>query len=817
MDAFMSARESFSDAGWDAYAAQRADAQARNTYTSIAQQAMTWVPLLGIVLQVVFYAIFPVIFPLFLFPRSGITTLRGYGMGFFYLASWGPLYVVLHMFVMNRAASAYSAVSPTGPTLLVSNGITAVNNDIATIAGFMMMSVPFLAAGMARGAMAVAGQATSLLAPAQSAAEAAAVERTTGNYAYGNTSFQNLTSNTRQSNKWDERPSYSNGFASSSFTEGNGVVTSSFADGSNVYDARPAISSFAVTPTQSSGFDQRVSQTAAEGQANVRRLSENASESWSAVATEGTELLRTAERRASSGSESGSGISGSISRQNSISENLSSKLSQSFGLTESESRELANISQTTGSADAGLGAIGQLWSKGENKVTAKADIGARLASLITETTGRRVSSDQAYNEVRDFVASEVNSTEARSARDSFNRDTSSLTNSRGESLSERLGSSISHANDVSRQANRAEEAFERFSDEFQVSTASGFSVTDNNSQEFANYVADRVLYDEVLSQFGSVPQIVQPSTPEQRQVRNLLLGEFVGQKVEALQEARRAIGLDDPAPLQTSLALPSLTNAEDVRGWGERNASAVRGQAPDVPVRTDSSDAALTSEVAGRLESGEQRVGAGARALADNQDAAGRRAADLSTSVSEREAGGVLGNIPYVSPLVEGAWEGVKDGVGWAADQVGLGGAKGSVAPLARGERPTLPVSGRISSDFGPRRHPITGDNRLHAGIDIAAREGTPVQARASGEVIRSGTTGGRGNFLELRHSDGSETRYFHLQNRPELSQGDSVSAGDRIGNVGSTGRVTGPHLHYEIWKDGKPLDPRRYSVKNRD
>jgi conjugal transfer mating pair stabilization protein TraG len=153
MDAFMAARESFSDAGWDAYAAQRADAQARNTYTSIAQQAMTWVPLLGIVLHVVFYAMFLVIFPLFLFPRTGVTTLRGYGMGFFYLASWGPLYVVLHMFVMNRAASAYAAVAPNGPTLLVSNGITNVNNDIATIAGFMMMSVPFIAAGMARGAM----------------------------------------------------------------------------------------------------------------------------------------------------------------------------------------------------------------------------------------------------------------------------------------------------------------------------------------------------------------------------------------------------------------------------------------------------------------------------------------------------------------------------------------------------------------------------------------------------------------------------------------------------------------------------------------
>ncbi|MCB8835739.1 conjugal transfer protein TraG N-terminal domain-containing protein, partial [Escherichia coli] len=123
---------------------QRADAQAKNTYTSIATQAMTWVPLLGIVLTVVFYAMFPVLFPLFLFPRTGLQTLKGYPTGFFYLASWGPLYVILHMFVMSRAASLYHAASPTGPTLLVSDGMASVNESISTLAGYLMMSVPFI-------------------------------------------------------------------------------------------------------------------------------------------------------------------------------------------------------------------------------------------------------------------------------------------------------------------------------------------------------------------------------------------------------------------------------------------------------------------------------------------------------------------------------------------------------------------------------------------------------------------------------------------------------------------------------------------------
>ena len=282
IDSFRAAREGFSDAGWDAYASQRADAQARNTYTSIAQQAMTWVPLLGIVLTVVFYAMFPVLFPLFLFPRTGVPTLKGYATGFFYLASWGSLYVVLHMFVMSRAADAVRAVAPDGPTLLVTDGIQSVNNDISTVAGFLMMSVPFLAAGMARGAMAVAGQATTMLAPAQSAAEAAAVERTTGNYSYGNTSFANLNSNMIQSNKWDTAPVFNSGFARSSFVNDDGSTTSSMASGATVFNTSGSISNLPMKFSTTSGGVAEMRNSASEYHSQANQLRNTIGESWAA-------------------------------------------------------------------------------------------------------------------------------------------------------------------------------------------------------------------------------------------------------------------------------------------------------------------------------------------------------------------------------------------------------------------------------------------------------------------------------------------------------------------------------------------------------
>ena len=187
INAFMQARDDMSggtgSSSIDSFAATRADLQTRNTYSAIAQGAMKWVPILNIVLTVVFYAMFPVIFPLFLLPKTGVGALRGYLTGFFYLAAWGPLYVVLHMILMSKGLSAGLAVANGGASLGNFAGIGAINDETATLAGYMIATIPFLAAGMARGAMAISSHATSFLAPSQNAAEAAALEATTGNSA----------------------------------------------------------------------------------------------------------------------------------------------------------------------------------------------------------------------------------------------------------------------------------------------------------------------------------------------------------------------------------------------------------------------------------------------------------------------------------------------------------------------------------------------------------------------------------------------------------------------------------------------------------
>ncbi len=120
------------------------------------------------------------------------------------------------------------------------------------------------------------------------------------------------------------------------------------------------------------------------------------------------------------------------------------------------------------------------------------------------------------------------------------------------------------------------------------------------------------------------------------------------------------------------------------------------------------------------------------------------------------------------------------------------------------------PVQGRVTSAFGWRTQPVTKKSELHQGIDIAAPSGRAVTAAAAGKVIFSGWNGGYGNLVTVDHGSGIVTKYAHLSKR-SVAKGASVSAGQTIGLVGSTGLSTGPHLHFEVRIDGDCANPRNY------
>jgi len=149
----------------------------------------------------------------------------------------------------------------------------------------------------------------------------------------------------------------------------------------------------------------------------------------------------------------------------------------------------------------------------------------------------------------------------------------------------------------------------------------------------------------------------------------------------------------------------------------------------------------------------------------------------------------------------------------------GLGSEQGRLEELIRGSsggggsspgQLVRPVPGAITSPFGPRHHPILGYTRMHTGVDMTAPQGQDIKAGAGGTVILADTYGGYGLTVIIDHGGGMTTLYAH-QSRVFVSRGELVTSGEVVGEAGSSGLATGPHLHFEVRIDGTPVDPADY------
>lgn len=145
---------------------------------------------------------------------------------------------------------------------------------------------------------------------------------------------------------------------------------------------------------------------------------------------------------------------------------------------------------------------------------------------------------------------------------------------------------------------------------------------------------------------------------------------------------------------------------------------------------------------------------------------------------------------------------------GIAASPISALSASAALQPLATPVAMTMP--GRLSSSYGWRNDPINGQSKFHKGVDLAMPVGQDVPAARSGEVAFAGALPGYGLTVVVKHDDRTSTRYAHLS-QILVEPGDGVGAGETIALSGATGRVTGPHLHFEVLEDGQPVDPREW------
>ena len=132
------------------------------------------------------------------------------------------------------------------------------------------------------------------------------------------------------------------------------------------------------------------------------------------------------------------------------------------------------------------------------------------------------------------------------------------------------------------------------------------------------------------------------------------------------------------------------------------------------------------------------------------------------------------------------------------------------VEALARATPSIWPAVGWLTDGFGSRKDPFHGETAFHNGLDIAADKGAPIYASASGVVQSAGWSGDYGNLVVISHEFGLTTRYAHMS-KIEVKAGERVERGQVVGFIGATGRASGPHLHYEVWANGQPLNPLKF------
>ena len=200
--------------------------------------------------------------------------------------------------------------------------------------------------------------------------------------------------------------------------------------------------------------------------------------------------------------------------------------------------------------------------------------------------------------------------------------------------------------------------------------------------------------------------------------------------------------------------------------------------------------------------------------LADLGEAADRLAT-LQALLAQREAA-LLAEVEEQEELLAAVEREIDQ---WEGQLAALEREESSIRSLIAGRssssgrtpgRLVRPVPGALDSSFGPRVHPIFGTVRMHNGMDLDGDLGDPIVAAEAGTVILAGTKGGYGLTVMIDHGGGMVTLYAH-QSKLAVSEGERVSAGERIGSVGSTGVSTGPHLHFEVRINGVPVNPAGY------
>ena len=551
------------------YAQARAESQATSTFRAVARQAEKWVPLLRIVLETLYYGLFPFLFPLLLLPMIGRKFFTAYFGVFIWLQSWGPAYVILHR-MMGEAAEATKAAAlmeggTRGFSLVTMSGIDAVNSDVALLAGFFLIMIPFLTAGLARGAVAIGGMSQSILAPVQSAATAAGSEAATGNISLGNTSIDTHRFNQTSAHSLTTSPHVDTGVFS--YRTPEGATVSITPDGRQVVQGGGAASSFPNSINYGHSVSEALSSRAAASREQGTSLQAQSRASYATVNQQIADLAQGVNEGRSVSEQTG------FSTDARVSENVS-KLNEH---ARTFARQNNTTTQTALSAFAKAAAGLKVSTPGVVDLFSPVD-----ATLSVEgglSADARASAAEQYTDAQNYAERHNLSSLFDETRSAILGQSSTVSGGETSQFRSVLAQNYNQAKSFDQSSSRSFSQAERFEDAMVSQLRDSADINQRLDQSFFEYLSDA--RSETGTSYGpsEARRLLVSQNADDQAVVRAHMGDFVDSYVDQNFGAVNAPDISEPSA--TSVNVGRDENIAEVQATFDAGREVIESEAPE--------------------------------------------------------------------------------------------------------------------------------------------------------------------------------------------------------------------------------------------
>jgi len=475
------AAASNASAALESFVEAKSKLQQRMSYQSIGEQAAYWLPLLKNTLEMIMYGMFLLVILLAFLP-SGISILKNYALGLLWIQAWAPIYAIINYAVTSYAQAKSKAVVGAHLTLANLDALASVNIDMAALAGYLTMSVPFLAAGLVKGMVSVLNQSAQYVGGTlQTVTSGVAGEAVVGNISMGNTSFNTHQAYNTTANHTDTSGQFMAG--GMSYQLPGGSIATVSPNGAQSINMGPSLSNLGFTLDVASNTSTALTQQAQKSYEAGLNYQKSVGDSWASAYRNATDLTNLIGKAKNSGNTSSFNQNDSVVESLAKNYDLAEQWGRSHNMVGSDATAFLNSVSANFGAGVSLGLGG-----GKGKKDTPFGISAGAGWNREASRGNSVTESALENSAKDYIEKSGYATNLQTAMSAIHDHHFSTNNEEAKHLSDSIGASMDQAHQFQQQATSSFQAAQRYSTEASMTQSNSATINDQATQAFTNYL-----------------------------------------------------------------------------------------------------------------------------------------------------------------------------------------------------------------------------------------------------------------------------------------------------------------------------------------